>query len=126
MTSSDFRRTLLGLLLCLGFAAHAASDPGARQPVPDHYSGMQWREVGPYRGGRAAAITGVSGQPSLYYMGATGGGVWKTADAGLSWQNISDAYFGGSIGAIAVAPGDANVIYVGTGEGTLRGNLSPR
>lgn len=124
MSSPDFRRTLLGLLLGLSFAAHAASDPGARKPSPEHYSGMQWREVGPYRGGRAAAITGVPGQPSLYYMGATGGGVWKTADAGLSWQNISDGYFGGSIGAIAVAPGDANVIYVGTGEGTLRGNLS--
>jgi photosystem II stability/assembly factor-like uncharacterized protein len=110
---------LLGVTLVLdpvaGVAATAPNEP---------YSGMQWREVGPYRGGRAAAITGVVGNPSLYYMGATGGGVWKTTDAGLSWQNISDGSFGGSIGAVAVAPSDANVIWVGGGEGTLRGNLS--
>lgn len=117
---------LLGLLLgsfSVGADA-AAGNTGAKAAKADHYAGMQWREVGPYRGGRAAAITGVPGQPSLYYMGATGGGVWKTADAGLSWQNISDGFFGGSIGAIAVAPSDPNVIYVGTGEGTLRGNVS--
>ncbi len=125
MTPTDLRRPIpiLLLLLCLNASSHSA-EPGRANPGVDHFQGMLWREVGPYRGGRAAAITGVSGQPSLYYMGATGGGVWKTADAGLTWQNISDGYFGGSIGAIAVAPSDANVIYVGTGEGTLRGNLS--
>lgn len=125
MVRTHARSPLLGLLLwCLTLGAGAASDSGKPELVRDHYAGMQWREVGPYRGGRAAAITGVPGQPSLYYMGATGGGVWKTADAGLSWQNISDGFFGGSIGAVAVAPGDPNVIYVGTGEGTLRGNVS--
>lgn len=121
------RSLLPGLALLLaGLWAQPAQLSAAPESAPaqDHYAGMQWREVGPYRGGRAAAITGVPGQPSLYYMGATGGGVWKTTDAGLSWQNISDGYFGGSIGAIAVAPSDPNVIYVGTGEGTLRGNVS--
>ena len=125
MTQHRICTPVLGLLLlsltCGAANAADAAKPGAAQ---DRYTGMQWREVGPYRGGRAAAITGVPGQPSLYYMGATGGGVWKTADAGLTWQNISDGYFGGSIGAVAVAPSDPNVIYVGTGEGTLRGNVS--
>ncbi len=116
-------RLLLSTLLLLAFSATAA-DTDQTATTPDRFSGMQWREVGPYRGGRAAAIEGVPGNASLYYMGATGGGVWKTADAGLTWQNISDGYFGGSIGAVVVAPGDPNVIYVGTGEGTLRGNVS--
>ena len=88
------------------------------------YEGMEWRSIGPFRGGRSAAVTGVSGKPNLYYMGATGGGVWRTTDAGNSWQNISDKYFGGSIGAVAVSEWDNNVIYVGGGEVTVRGNVS--
>ncbi|WP_420580191.1 WD40/YVTN/BNR-like repeat-containing protein [Reichenbachiella sp.] len=88
------------------------------------YEGMEWRSIGPYRGGRSAAVTGVSGKPNLYYMGATGGGVWRTTDAGNSWENISDKYFGGSIGAVAVSEWDNNVIYVGGGEVTVRGNVS--
>lgn len=89
-----------------------------------YYEGMEWRSIGPFRGGRSAAVTGVGGQPNLYYMGATGGGVWRTTDAGNSWENISDKYFGGSIGAIAVSEWDNNVIYVGGGEVTVRGNVS--
>ncbi|MDZ4812710.1 MAG: glycosyl hydrolase [Pseudomonadota bacterium] len=119
-----FRLSTLGALLSMSFFAHAANDTIVSKQPKDRYAGMLWREVGPFRGGRAAAITGVATDPSLYYMGATGGGVWKTSDTGLNWKNISDGSFGGSIGAIAVAPSDANVIYVGTGEGTLRGNLS--
>ena len=88
------------------------------------YEGMSWRSIGPYRGGRAAAVTGVKGKPTLFYMGATGGGVWRTKDGGNSWENISDGYFGGSIGAIAVSENDQNVIYVGGGEVTVRGNVS--
>lgn len=80
--------------------------------------------VGPFRGGRSAAVTGVPGKPNLYYMGATGGGVWRTNDGGNSWENISDGYFGGSIGAVAVSEWDNNVIYVGGGEKTVRGNVS--
>jgi len=88
------------------------------------YEGMQWRLVGPFRGGRSAAVTGVPGKPNLYYMGATGGGVWRTKDAGNTWENISDGYFGGSIGSVAVSEWDNNVIYVGGGEVTVRGNVS--
>jgi len=88
------------------------------------YSSMEYRLVGPFRGGRSAAVTGVPNQPNLFYFGATGGGVWKTLDGGRSWENISDGYFGGSIGAVEVAKSDPNVIYVGGGEKTLRGNVS--
>ncbi|WP_436516124.1 WD40/YVTN/BNR-like repeat-containing protein [Ekhidna sp. To15] len=88
------------------------------------YDGIQWRNIGPFRGGRSAAVTGVPGKPNLYYMGATGGGVWRTKDAGSTWENISDGFFGGSIGAVAVSEWDNNVIYVGGGEVTVRGNVS--
>ncbi|NNF05114.1 MAG: glycosyl hydrolase, partial [Rhodothermales bacterium] len=91
---------------------------------PALYEGLEYRLVGPYRGGRSAAVTGVPGKPDLYYMGATGGGVWRTTDAGESWENISDGFFGGSIGAVAVSEWDNNVIYVGGGEKTVRGNVS--
>ena len=89
-----------------------------------YYKSLQWRNIGPFRGGRSAAVTGVSERPTLFYMGSTGGGVWKTSDAGNTWQNISDGFFGGSVGAIAVSEWDNNVIYVGNGEVTVRGNVS--
>lgn len=88
------------------------------------FNALEWRSIGPFRGGRSAAVTGVSGKPNLYYMGATGGGIWRTIDAGNSWENISDGFFGGSIGAVAVSEWDNNVIYVGGGEKTVRGNVS--
>ncbi len=88
------------------------------------FDSLQFRSIGPFRGGRSAAVTGVADNPMLYYMGATGGGVWKTEDAGSSWRNISDGFFGGSIGAVAVAPSNPNVLYVGGGEVTVRGNVS--
>ncbi|WP_318343293.1 WD40/YVTN/BNR-like repeat-containing protein [Flagellimonas baculiformis] len=88
------------------------------------YSSLEYRLIGPFRGGRSAAVTGVPGEPNLFYFGATGGGVWKTTDGGRTWENISDGYFGGSIGAVEVAKSDPNVIYVGGGEKTVRGNVS--
>ncbi len=88
------------------------------------YSSLEYRLVGPFRGGRSDAVTGVPGEPNLYYFGATGGGVWKTEDGGRTWGNISDGYFGGSIGSIEVSKSDPNVIYVGGGEKTIRGNVS--
>ena len=89
-----------------------------------YFSATKWRNIGPFRGGRSAAVTGVSGKANLFYFGATGGGIWKTTDAGNSWSNISDGYFGGSVGSIAIAESDNNVIYVGNGEKTVRGNVS--
>jgi len=88
------------------------------------YNSMQWRNIGPYRGGRSCAVAGVPGKPNLFYFGSTGGGVWRTKDGGQSWDNISDGYFGGSIGAVAVSEYDPNVIYAGGGEKTVRGNVS--
>ena len=87
-------------------------------------SSTSWRNIGPFRGGRSAAVTGVAGKPDLFYFGSTGGGVWRTQNGGRTWDNISDGFFGGSIGAIEVAPSDHNVIYTGGGECTVRGNVS--
>src|SRR6059058_2086561 len=90
------------------------------------FRALAWRLVGPFRGGRVTAVAGVLDQPRVYYMGATGGGVWKTTDGALTWQATADKDLtAGSIGAIAVAPSDPNVVYVGTGESPIRGNLSP-
>ncbi|MCX2743920.1 glycosyl hydrolase [Mangrovivirga sp. M17] len=88
------------------------------------FDAIEYRSIGPYRGGRSAAVTGVSNKPDLFYFGSAGGGVWKTSDGGKTWGNISDGYFGGSIGAVAVSEYDNNVIYVGGGEKTVRGNMS--
>ncbi len=88
------------------------------------HESVKYREIGPFRGGRSAAVAGVAGKPNLFYFGATGGGVWKTENGGETYENISDGYFGGSIGSIAVANDDPNVIYVGGGEVTIRGNVS--
>ena len=86
---------------------------------------IEWRSIGPYRGGRASTVSGSTKSENTYYFGATGGGVWKTTDSGQNWKNISDGYFGGSIGAVSVSESDPNVLYVGTGEQTVRGNVSP-
>ncbi|UCF66488.1 MAG: glycosyl hydrolase, partial [Acidobacteriota bacterium] len=93
---------------------------------PALYQALEFRSIGPYRGGRVTAVTGVFGDRKTVYMGSTGGGVWKSTDAGLTWVNVSDAALRrGSVGAIAVAPSDANVVYVGTGSACPRGNVSP-
>ncbi|MEL7045278.1 MAG: glycosyl hydrolase, partial [Pseudomonadota bacterium] len=105
---------LLGASLMPGTAGAAVA--------PELLDGLEYRLIGPWRGGRVTAVTGVPDSPHLFYMGAAGGGVWKTVNAGGSWENISDGQIPvGTIGAIAVAPSDPNVIYVGTGEAPIRG-----
>jgi photosystem II stability/assembly factor-like uncharacterized protein len=89
------------------------------------WSGMHYRQIGPFRGGRVTAVTGVPSQPYTFYFGSTGGGVWKTTDAGHSWENVSDAFFAvGSMGAIDVSLSDPNTIYAGTGSSKIRSNVS--
>ncbi|HYK40752.1 MAG TPA: glycosyl hydrolase, partial [Thermoanaerobaculia bacterium] len=89
------------------------------------YEGLEFRNIGPFRGGRVTAVAGVRGQPLVYYQGATGGGVWKTVDGGSNWQPMSDKFFKtGSVGAIGVSESDPNVVYVGMGEAPIRGNVS--
>jgi photosystem II stability/assembly factor-like uncharacterized protein len=122
-------RNLL-LLLALSFSfsllaqrtTRAGSTAGQEDSV--FFSKMKYRLIGPFRGGRSGAATGSYRDKNTFYFGATGGGVWKTTDGGSNWKNISDKYFGGTIGAVAVAPSDENILYVGEGENTMRGNVS--
>ncbi|MBR9920948.1 MAG: glycosyl hydrolase [Bacteroidetes bacterium] len=115
----------LTTILLAGFCLFQ-TNPLSAQAQQDEafYDALEYRCVGPFRGGRSCTVSGVAGKPNLYYFGATGGGVWRTKDGGRHWENISDGFFGGSIGAIAVSPSDPNVIYAGGGEQTLRGNVS--
>jgi photosystem II stability/assembly factor-like uncharacterized protein len=112
------RACLLTILLLTSAAAFAAA------PDPSLLKNMKWREVGPYRGGRSSAVEGIANQPDVYYFGSSGGGVWKTVDGGQTWKPVSDGFFGGSVGAVAVAPSDPAVVYAGLGEETLRGNVT--
>jgi photosystem II stability/assembly factor-like uncharacterized protein len=125
------RASRKSIVLCLAFALALSATPiRAQTPAPaekpDQLKALQYRSIGPYRGGRCAAVTGVPSQPSVFYYGATGGGVWKSTDGGINWESISDgSVFGtGSVGAIAVADSDPNTIYVGMGESPIRGNVS--
>ncbi len=116
-------------LICGFLVLRAGSNPQAQKNEYRYdsnlYQAMQWRCIGPYRGGRATAVAGVPSQPYTYYFGATGGGVWKTEDGGLNWRPVSDEFFKtGSVGAIAVSEYDPNIVYVGMGEAPIRGNVS--
>jgi len=94
-------------------------------PFDSTFKSVKWRNIGPFRGGRANAVSGVLKQPNVFYAGYTGGGVWKTEDAGLSWRNISDSFFAsGSIGDIAVSESDPNVVIAGSGEHAVRGVMT--
>ena len=88
------------------------------------FSKITYRQVGPFRGGRSAAVTGSYKNKNTFYFGATGGGVWKTNDGGSNWKNITDKYFGGTMGSVAVAQSDESIVYVGEGENSMRGNVA--
>jgi photosystem II stability/assembly factor-like uncharacterized protein len=121
----------LALALALATIAIHAQQPTQPATTPaakefELVKPLQYRSIGPYRGGRSAAVAGVASQPFVYYYGATGGGVWKSTDGGINWESVSDgSVFGtGSVGAIAVSDSDPNVVYVGMGESPIRGNVS--
>jgi len=114
---------LLGIAFFFFFGIQSEITYSQSEKEP-YYDALTYRLLGPFRGGRSAAVAGVPNKPNLFYFGATGGGVWETVDGGRKWENISDGYFGGSIGAIAVSTDDPNVMYVGGGESTVRGNVS--
>ena len=124
------RTLILGLSLLLAInlpsQAKRKNSNSVKRALIDtsFYGNMQYRHIGPFRGGRAATVTGVTSAPGTFYQGSTGGGVWKTENYGTSWKNISDGYFGGSIGSVAVSESDPNIVFAGGGEVTIRGNVS--
>ncbi|NNK49434.1 MAG: glycosyl hydrolase, partial [Gemmatimonadetes bacterium] len=123
-------RTARYWIAVLGVAVLASGIPAGSisgQAVVDTslLAGMKYRSIGPARGGRVTAVAGLVSEPLSYFMGSTGGGVWRTDDAGASWRNVSDGQFGAaSVGAIAVADSDPNVVWVGMGSACIRGNTS--
>ena len=125
---SGSSRVVLRLLIGLAFviAVFLVVQPMslAQQFSPNLYSGLHWRSIGPFRGGRSSGVTGIPGQPNTFYFGSVGGGVWRSENSGRTWTPIFDSQPIASIGAIAVAPSNSNVIYVGTGEADMRSQIS--
>ncbi|MCB9051288.1 MAG: glycosyl hydrolase [Lewinellaceae bacterium] len=116
-------------VMLLALMAGAYSQPSGKEANPaapaTYFQPLKWRSIGPFRGGRSVTACGVIGDPLTYYMGTTGGGLWKTEDAGQIWTNISDGYFGtGSVGAVAVSPSHSNIVYCGMGEHAIRGVMT--
>src|SRR6266404_1165503 len=121
---TTLRRCAVLLALALAMAASLIAQQSSPYD-PALWSGLRYRMIGPYRGGRVTTVTGVPSQPATFYMGSTGGGVWKTTDAGHNWTNVSDGQIPlGSIGAVEVALSDPNIIYAGTGSSKIRSNVS--
>src|SRR5580658_8139480 len=111
--------------LLVTFVSFIVLASAVAQPVPPAlYSGLKWRLIGPFRGGRVVAVAGFPGSSTTFYFGSVDGGVWQTTDAGVVWKPIFDGQPIASIGALAVAPSDAKVIYAGTGESDIRSDLS--
>jgi len=117
MTTRRMSLALCAVLVLLGSAV-------AQQYSESLYSGMKYRLIGPFRGGRVLAVTGVSSEPTTFYFGGVSGGVWKTVDAGNSWKPMTDKYPISSVGAIAVSQSNPSIVYVGTGESCIRGNIT--
>lgn len=120
---------MLAMFSVAGLSAQKKKPTAVQPTAPSIYDAtllgnVKYRLLGPFRGGRSGAVTGSYKNKNTFYFGATGGGVWKSTDAGNNWKNISDKYFGSSIGAVEVAPSNDNIVYVGEGENTMRGNVS--
>src|SRR5450432_2680050 len=115
----------MAALLALGAAGVVSAQTPAAPPMdPALFQDLRWRLIGPFRGGRVLAVTGVPSEPEHFYFGSVNGGVWETRDAGRTWQPIFDSQPIGSIGALAVSQSNPNVIYVGSGEADMRSDIS--
>ena len=111
--------------ILLSLVSWSAAAEESEQLDPSFYQAMEWRNIGPFRGGRSNASVGVPSRPGTFYFGGVGGGVWKTTDGGVTWANVTDGFLNtASVGAIAVAPSDENVVYVGMGEHAVRGVMT--
>jgi photosystem II stability/assembly factor-like uncharacterized protein len=119
----DLRQLITNVLIVLFVSIASAIFVPAQQYGPSLYSGLRWRNIGPFRAGRVNAVSGVVGQPETFYFGSVGGGVWKTVNAGRTWTPVFDSASSASIGAIAVAPSNPKIIYVGTGEADMRDSI---
>lgn len=120
LPTRTMRTLTAGIALVIATAISAVA-----QVNPALFEELRWREIGPFRGGRSCAVAGTVQRPDHFFMGATGGGVWKTEDAGQTWRNVSDGYFAtGSVGSIDVSRSNHDIVYVGMGETELRGNVS--
>src|SRR5579864_8510362 len=134
-TRNGLRRAAVAALPMLALALGGTASARAQEQVPNAidapaaydtsaFAALHWREIGPFRGGRSAAVAGSAARPNEYYMGTTGGGVFKTTDGGETWNPVTDKYFGGTIGAVAVSASNPDVVYAGTGEYDIRGDVS--
>jgi len=112
------------IVLLTTVAGHTQKKNSVDPTDSTYFAALKYRLIGPFRGGRADAVSGSLKNRNTFYFGATGGGLWKTMDGGSNWKNVSDGYFGGGVGAVAVAPSDESVVYAGEGESTLRNNVS--
>ena len=125
-----FTRYLNWAVFVLGFFLISAPAVRAQTKSSDNsyatklYQSLRYRPIGPYKGGRSIAVSGVKSKPYTFYFGAAGGGLWKTTDGGKTWLNVSDSSFtDASVGAVTVAPSDPNVVYAGMGESAIRGDF---
>src|SRR6185436_19631982 len=123
-STMDWRRLFVLSVSTAALAAASATAAVAAPVDPSWFGDLHWRLIGPFRGGRVLAVTGVVGEPHHFYFGSVNGGVWETKDAGRTWAPIFDSQPVASIGAIAVAPSNPRVIYVGTGEADMRSDIA--